>query len=269
MPPGESLQQAMLLILTGQINKSEVSPIYSRVWVDILNKVDDFVAKAAGPVWFRGHNDHTHLLQSGLFRVNLESMADYLTVESHYYQYYKNLGYLLHENAEGWSLVYSLQHHGGKTRLLDWSESFAIAVYFALCNWSSEKAAIWMLDPLELNNLAVNRKVIISPAPAFFPYPEAYVSGQAIPSIAVYPIKNTQRICSQHGVFTVQGNCSEALDKEFGGQLVKSGHLVYIELTREVQADAVRYIKQNGISHFSLFPDLDGLATYLNQLLLK
>lgn len=242
--------------------------IYSRAWVDILNKVDDFVERSSGTVWFRGHSSQNHLLTAGLFRVNLSSLTEYLALENKYYQYYKNLGYLQHDSSAGWPLIYSLQHHGGKTRLLDWSESFVAALYFAIYNWDGGNAVIWMLDPAELNYLAVNRKEVITPVPAIFPYPEAYLSGKPIPSIAVYPIKNTQRICSQQGVFTVQGNCLKPLDKEFNGRLTSSRHLVSIELTEEVRQDAVRYIKQNGVNHFSLFPDLDGLAFYLNGLLL-
>ncbi|NLP40829.1 MAG: FRG domain-containing protein [Veillonellaceae bacterium] len=246
-----------------------MSNIYSRAWVDILNKVDDFMAKSSGIVWFRGHSSSKHLLKSGLFRTNLSSMSDYLALESKYYHYYKSLGYLLHDNAEGWELVYSLQHHGGRTRLLDWSESFGTALYFALANWTGEGAAVWMLDPLELNYLAVGEKTIISPALSTIAYPDAYSSGDAVPSIAIYPIKNTQRICSQLGVFTVQGNYLEPLDKEFGGRLVQDGRLEAVMLTADVRQDALRYIKQNGISHFSLFPDLDGLAAHLNNTLIK
>ncbi|MPM98116.1 hypothetical protein SDC9_145297 [bioreactor metagenome] len=123
-----------------------------------------------------------------------------------------------------------------------------------------------MLDPLELNYLAIGKKTIISPSPTFS-YPDSYLSGEAVPSIAVYPVKNTQRICAQLAVFTVQGNSREALDKEFGGRLVQNGWLEAIAITNEVRQDALRFIKQNGISHFSLFPDLDGLAAYLNNTL--
>lgn len=245
-----------------------MSDIYSQAWVDVLNKVDNFIARSSGIVWFRGHSDSHHLLKSGLFRVNLPSLSDYLALESKYYQYYKSLGYLLHDGAEGWQLIYSLQHHGGKTRLLDWSESFVTALYFAICKWTGKTASIWLLDPLELNYLSLGSREIVLPASDFIPYPEGYNSGQAVHSVAVCPIKNTRRICTQHGVFTVQGNQLEALDREFDGALVRNGHLEIIELVDGVRQDAFRFIKQNGINHFSLFPELDGLAVYLNHLLI-
>lgn len=161
-------------------------------------------------------------------------------------------------------MLYSLQHHGGKTRLLDWSESFSTALYFALANWQGENSAVWMLDPVELNYVAIGKKTITAP---MLTYPDSYLSNDPIPSIAVYPIKNTQRICAQHGVFTIQGNCLKPLNEEFAGSLVKAGHLKALNLTRDIRLDAMRFLKQNNINHFSLFPDLDGLAIYLNNIL--
>lgn len=224
--------------------------------------------RSSGIVWFRGHNDVRHALKAGLFRIQLPSVEHYLQLESKFYQYYRSLGCLLHDNAYGWELVYSMQHHGLKTRLLDWTESFSIALYFALHKGTEQVASsIWMLDPLELNKLAIGKKQVISPTQDLFPYPEVYESGKAKASIAVYPIKNSQRICTQHGVFTVQGNCQCALNEEFGGKLVDRGYLQQIELDSNVREDAWRFLKQNGINHFALFPDLDGLAEHLNQLL--
>lgn len=232
-----------------------------------MDSVDDFMARSSGTVWFRGHNDIGNNLKAGLFRCQLPSLEHYLRIENKLYQYYRNMGYLLHDSAEGWEIVYSMQHHGLKTRLLDWTESFSIALYFALHKGTDQTASIWMLDPLELNKLSTGNKQVISPAQDVFPYPEGYLSKQINTSIAVYPIKNTQRICTQQGVFTVQGNCLCALNEEFDGRLVELGYLQQIEVGSHVRQDALRFLKQNGVNHFSLFPDLDGLAEYLNQLL--
>lgn len=223
--------------------------------------------QSSGVVWFRGHNNVNNALKAGLFRCQLPSLAHYLQLENRFYQYYKSMGYLLHDSADGWELVYSMQHHGLKTRLLDWTESFSIALYFALYKGEGQTGAIWMIDPLELNSISIGKKQIVSPEQDLFPYPGVYKSGEAINSIAVYPIKNTKRICTQQGVFTVQGNNPCALNEEFGGRLIKSGKLKQIELSPKIREDGWRFLKQNGINHFSIFPDLDGLAEYLNQLL--
>ncbi len=242
--------------------------MYSLAWQAILNDVDAFMEQSSGTVWFRGHRCADYALNSGLFRLRLPDMDSYIRLEQQFYHYYQNLGWLLHENAEGWQLLYSMQHHGAKTRLLDWTESFAAAVYFATRNWRQGPACIWMLDPVALNYRSLGKREVLIPTRERLPYPESYAAGGSQQSIAVYPLKNTVRISAQHGIFTIQGNSPAALDKEFGGALVDEGCLRAIALTEDVRDDAQKFLRLNGINHFSLFPDLDGLAQYLNRLLI-
>ncbi|MBP2628077.1 MAG: hypothetical protein H6Q68_2788 [Firmicutes bacterium] len=243
--------------------------MYSQAWKDILDIVDDFMGNGLECIWFRGHGDKSYPLKSGLFRLDFARIEEYINFEKKLYTYYKDMGYLLHNNEGSWQLLYSLQHHGGKTRLLDWTESFAVAVYFAVSNWKSGSACIWLLKPEKLNLLSVGKEEIISPFRHYWPRSEEFIMGNRQSSIAIYPIKNTVRSGTQHSVFTVQGNVMEALDKEFDGRLITQGYLKAVELHDDVRNDALRFIKQNGIHHFSLFPELDGLAKYLNESLMK
>lgn len=228
--------------------------------------MDDFARRSGGVIWFRGHHDSSAQLKAGLFRRAGLTLKDYLTVEEQLYRNYKNLGCLLHHNASGWPLLYSMQHHGVKTRLLDWTESFANALYFATWGWFQGNACIWLLDPLQLNRLSAGKGEILSPEEASMPYCQLVRTEKFSHSLAVYPSKNTKRISIQHGVFTVQGNSLQSLAEEFDGRLLKDGYLVKLELTPELRDDVERFLFQNGIHHFTLFPDLDGLAHYLNEL---
>ena len=243
--------------------------MYSQAWKNILDIVDDFMENPSECIWFRGHSDMSYPLKSGLFRLNFAEIEEYINFEKKLNTYYKDMGYLLHNNEESWQLLYSLQHHGGKTRLLDWTESFAVAVYFAVCNWKSGSACIWLVKPKGLNLISVGKGEIISPLQHNSIQSEQSITKEYKNSIAIYPIKNTVRCSTQHGVFTVQGNVMETLDKEFDGRLITQGYLKVVELHEDVRNDAVRFIKQNGINHFSLFPELDGLAKYLNELLIR
>jgi hypothetical protein len=164
-----------------------------------------------------------------------------------------------------------MQHRGVKTRLLDWAESFAVALFFALDGSPvMQEPCVWMLVPEELNKESVGRCEVL--APQTMSYPCDYIDLDAppcVPTKAIYPIKNTARIAAQQGVFTVQGNSLVPLPQEFGGALVTKGFLRQLLIPLEALPDAGRFLRANGINHFSLFPDLDGLARYVDRTLIK
>ena len=54
-----------------------------------------------------------------------------------------------------------MQHHGVPTPLLDWSESFACALYFASEGWeSNSEAAVYMMYPQLINDYSIGIALI-------------------------------------------------------------------------------------------------------------
>ncbi len=70
-------------------------------------------------------------------------------------------------------------------------------------------------------------------------------------------------------LFTVQGNSTESMEHEFGGALLATENLKAIELTMDVREDALRFLRHNGVTTFSMFPELDGLSRHLNHSLIR
>lgn len=235
--------------------------MFTNKWLTILNEIEEFSTFHQGKVWFRGLTDIDHKLNSGIFRLKIASLEEFIHLEQQLYTYFKNLGYLLHGGESEWNLLYSMQHYGARTRLLDWTESFSVALFFATKGWESGSCRIWMMNPGKLNFLARGKEEIISPKNL------KYTDFRKEPnqhSIAIYPLKNNPRIIAQSGIFTVQGNTMKPLEEEFSSELINQNILKNIDLTIDIREDALKYLEMNNINNFSLFPDLTGLAEHLN-----
>ena len=146
---------------------------FSKEWNEVLDEVVKF-QKVNEPVWYRGHgsNADDYLLNSGLFRetilTNKEKRLDeeinssikidrFINKETVYYNYFKNMGYVHHKESD-WDLLFMMQHYKVRTRLLDWTEAFAVSLFFAFQNWDKgQTARIWMLKPLSLNRFSLQK----------------------------------------------------------------------------------------------------------------
>ncbi|WP_314587898.1 FRG domain-containing protein [Paenibacillus terrigena] len=241
---------------------------YSNKWIDILNLVEDF-RKTRGFVWFRGHSNIDFHLNSGLFR-DPKPLDVLLKNEVSMYRQFKNLGNLYH-NEVGWNLLYIMQHHGVKTRLLDWSESFTTALFFAYSNWQPHEkdACIWLLCPSYLNSVATGDQAFFHPDSGNDYEDFIYTNTLSFNlSVSLYPIRTTNRMNAQQGVFTLQGNSQLPLELEYNGNLVDTRNLLKISLTMDLFYDVRNFLLVSGVNYYNLFPDLDGLAKHVNDPLL-
>lgn len=235
---------------------------FSKEWIDILNNVNK--ALNTSRVWFRGMSDASFKLNSGVFR-ETKTRDELLALEKANYYLFRNMGMLDHEKND-WDLLYIMQHHGVKTRLLDWTESFAVALFFAYSTWEQKSdAVVWILNPKQLNyiNTGTNGyKVLGSSGQNYLKH---ILNNKNDASIAIFPIKNNKRVIAQQGVFTIQGNKMVPLEEEQDGRLITEGILKKIVIPKELAPDVETFLKLSGINYYSLFPDLDGLAKYINN----
>lgn len=67
-------------------------------------------------------------------------------------------------------------------------------------------------------------------------------------------------------MFTLQETKNQPLEEDFEGELIDKNILKKVTFNHTVKRGMEMYLKQNGISDFSLFPSLDGLAKYVNKL---
>jgi hypothetical protein len=211
-------------------------------------------------LWFRGA-DREHDPIPSLFRYK---DADEWEVRREF----RRRGLLMlseREPADEWEWYFLMRHHNAPTRLLDWTDSALIALYFSLRQHVPEgvPAAIWVLDPVRLNEVVCNTdSVVLSNEPQA----EGYLTdsprqelGPELP-IAVDPIHVSRRLAVQRSRFTIHGRDRNGLIT------VATKHpnvLFRITVEREAVAQMLDDLHTCGVSETTIFPDLEGLSREL------
>lgn len=239
---------------------------FSNRWIKILDEVT-FFTKKSRLVWFRGQNNNgcingLYPLLSGLFRLDFSVKKILEWEEISYKRFFEN-GYELHKTENEWDLLYLMQQYGVKTRLLDWSESFAVALYFATKDWDQKNpCTVWLLDPFQLNQ-TFHEFYELKSMPKTGSFLEERPHFKK--TMALSPTMNTYRSMFQKGFFTLQGNTKKGLEQEEDGILLKQKALKHIEIDSDLTNDISMFLDLSGINQFTLFPDLGGLASYVNS----
>lgn len=147
------------------------------------------------------------------------------------------------------------QHHGLPTRLLDWTESPLVAMFFAVDDFDnqdtkSDDAVIWSNtafiyqgEPTQtLNDL--DEQIAKRPNNIYFPR------------------HMDSRITAQQGCFTIhtyQDSGFVSLEDQIA-EGAKSNLLIKFKIPADCKKEIRIHLNEMGINHFSLFPDLDGLC---------
>lgn len=180
------------------------------------------------------------------------------------------------KNTDQW--LFLAQHVGLPTRLLDWTESALVGLWFAL---RERKPIVWMLNPLELNRLSVStKKGIVAVGTDQFPLTwftpkdgrinighesvraawEQRFSKIDLP-VAITPTYVHPRMSAQRSCFTIQGRLERPLSDLVPRTVLKR----YIVEPRAIPG-LKRDLNMLGVMQATAFPDLDGLAAELASL---
>jgi hypothetical protein len=179
-----------------------------RSLVDLLDALREHKQKDS-PVWFRGQAKASWKLKPSLVR-----KPSHLGSEQALAKRFKQNAYLLLSDRprNEWEWLFVMQHHEVPTRLLDWTESPLVGIYFAVNERRRSPGALWSLLPVELNHFAN--------VPAAGPFdipavdedaflanysPSALASEQQtkLKTVSLLAPRNTTRSQAQHAVFTI------------------------------------------------------------------
>lgn len=178
-----------------------------------------------------------------------------------------------------------MQHHGAPTRLLDWTYSFFVALFFALEDADKNCCAIWALNtewmkepfetiltshPKALNKWKCDRAILQPDT-----FDKIFLRDRPIALVgAVTPQRMNQRLVTQQGTFLCPGDVSKSFEANLIALLSKDtaqSKANFIKLTVQVDLNAKRDIllrlHHMNINSATLFSGLDGFARSLKTLM--
>ena len=190
-------------------------------------------------IWiFRGHNSVDWTLTPKLGRPAFDGtrFADILSSFQR-----RALEFIVHKPEDTLDWITLAQHHGLPTPLLDWSYNPLVAAFFAVSPVTSEDCAIYAHRPMGRANGFKD--------PLTFEG-VAYVRPRGIAA----------RVVRQSGVFTLHGPAS----CEMGKGLKKGDPIHRYIITKKYRKEMIYELDRYGINRMTLFPDLDGLSSYMD-----
>jgi hypothetical protein len=158
--------------------------------------------------------------------------------------------------------TFLMQHHGLPTRLLDWSESALVALFFTVVAGPTTDGRLFILVPMALNESQIGRRVLVAPqtnALGEFLQASFHASPQPEKIVAVAPYFSHDRLARQRAGFTVHGTAADLQ------QVAPKGAVRSIPVPATTKRDLKQQLAHLGVTRTSLFHDLDALAVELRE----
>lgn len=238
---------------------------------ELIMKIEESIEHTEGPRWFRGEGDFERFrLTPSLFRHPevLSQKTDPLTLEARVIARFKQTSFPFLPDRPITELdwIFTAQHFGIPTRLLDWSENPFIALYFALSSHKQDAIpCVWSLDPLLWTKKSLN-----NPGMARIPEPSDSASLRYMESlkgdldprydpIAIHANHSNPRIVAQRGAFTIFGKGITPMEET---SYAKECLRCFV-IDPTLKAELYGKLLSIGYTHSVVYPDLSGLGTEL------
>ncbi len=223
------------------------------------------------PIWFRGSTNRKHSLVPTLGRkpFNLEQEPDLIKA------FKQNAIQFVEQRPQSeWEWLFLARHHAVPTRLLDWTESPLIGLYFAthsvglpahIDRNDGKDGALWVLLPVDLNRQASIELSGKRELPIFedndqhlrnyLPTVMASERSSRLIPVAGIAVRHSKRMQAQHSVFTVTHRDQSAIESVGDGN-----HIGRYIIPAAAKPRIRRQLTALRIDRLSVFPELDNVA---------
>lgn len=158
-----------------------------------------------------------------------------------------------------------MQHYGAPTRLLDWTTSPYIALYFAVNNDFSKDGAVYLFNQILMNDITKND---------FYKNENNLLAEENDSDYMSTLILNfaTRRSNSQQGIYSVAANIdkdhADLIHKAFLNKNVQGKmYSCKLIIDKESKHEFLARLRKLNLRADQLFPDIHGFATSLRDLL--
>jgi len=240
-----------------------------------VRSVTDLLGLLAGPlraneqIWFRGQAKSSWNLKPSLAR-----KLGGLELEQSLVRRFKQNAFMLIDRRpqSEWEWLFVMQHHGVPTRLLDWTESPLVGLYFAVNERQRSSGALWAIIPSELNSAAGLQQTGPANIPAFDEDPA--LLGSYLPSalageqqsrlktLAIIAPRNTTRSQAQLAVFTIAHRDLTPIERIADGR-----HVWRYLIPSSAKQHIRRELERLHITRLTLFPELVNVGTHAKEIL--
>ncbi|TOD35153.1 FRG domain-containing protein [Vibrio parahaemolyticus] len=193
--------------------------------------------------------------------------------------------YSQYENLSPWETYALMQHHGLPTRLLDWTNSALIALFFALYSEPDldTDRVVWVMNPFALNEVTNGSATLHCPSivadPALLQTAEgkqdinSYLPPNLRPRmetglpekpLAVATTQHITRVNTQKGCFTVHGSADEPISTYIDNE--DDFYMLRIKASsKKTRQRMLDVLGELGIDEVFVFQDLDHLCRNIER----
>jgi hypothetical protein len=242
----------------------------------VVTSVNDFIAEifkyrnsiGNRKIWYRGQADKSHGLLPTIGRDQPyagRTMKFDRDQERELLHRFRRRSYpLIGLALTAGEALFLARHHKLPTRLLDWSANAFVGLYFACISEPTKHGRVWgavrreTSQDLDAFDLAKQEK-----EEDLFALLE-----RGKPSIKLlHPFYNSPRIVAQDGVFTVHDDPWQPLESyakyDFQPKNLDLDRIIQWRVNRNSKPRIIGELSVLGITHRTVYPDLDGIAQSL------